>query len=133
MGWPDAIEAYSVPGDAAGAVATFSIATPDTQSAIRRAWGAVRDRHPQVTFQGSFLHHDWQTYPYSKGTWACPRPAQQQGWHELSDAAPPFVFAGGDLSRRWFGWMDGAVTSGKDAASRTAAYLAGAVVPAALG
>lgn len=133
VGWPDAIEAYTLQGDDAAVLASFGIGLPETQSALARAWASVRERHPELQFNDRYLNHDWIAFPYSKGTWASPRPLQQRGWHDLADNPPPFVFAGGDISRRWFGWMEGAVTSGKDAASRLMRYLEGKPVPPATG
>lgn len=46
---------------------------------------------------------------------------------ELSSHEPLLPFAGGDLSRRWIGWADGAVTSGADAAKLALMYLDGRV------
>jgi len=53
--------------------------------------------------------------------------------HQLADNPPPVVFAGGDVSRRWYGWMEGAVTSGVDSAQRVQAFLAQASVSPAAG
>ena len=41
--------------------------------------------------------------------------------HALADMPPPVVFAGGDVSRGWYGWMEGQ-TSGRDAANRIVTY-----------
>jgi len=58
-------------------------------------------------------------------------PGQATGIHALSNMPPPCLFAGGDLSRGWYGWMEGAVTSGQDAALRAHAFLkSGALIPA---
>jgi len=52
-----------------------------------------------------------------------PTPGQAAGWYDLASVPGPCFFAGGDLSRRWVGWMDGALTSGADAAERALEYL----------
>jgi len=67
------------------------------------------------------------------GTWVTPRPGQASGLHALADLDGPCFVAGGDVSRRWFGWMDGAITSGEDVARRVATLLQGASVPPARG
>lgn len=51
------------------------------------------------------------------------RVGQGRGWYELASQPGPCFFAGGDLSRLWIGWMDGALTSGTDAAGRALAYV----------
>jgi monoamine oxidase len=61
--------------------------------------------------------HDWVGDPFSKGTWFAPPP----GW-EIGDAKGQvasegrLAFAGGDIARAGAGWIEGAISSGKDAA-----------------
>jgi len=122
-GWPDAIEVYSKQGTHSIAVASFSVAEPDHAQALNRAWTSVRQYHPEIELGTDFLSHDWVEDPFARGTWLSSRPGQAPGWHQLADMPPPVLFAGGDLSRRWYGWMEGAVTSGQDAARRLIDYL----------
>ncbi|MGI5328725.1 flavin monoamine oxidase family protein [Actinomadura nitritigenes] len=132
-GWPDAIEAYSVPGARRTAVACFGLAEPSHEAGLRRAWTALSARHPVIGEKLETLSHDWASDEFARGTWHAARPGQAPGWHELSAAPGPFFFAGGDLSRRWFGWMDGAITSGADTARRAVAFVQGRPVPEARG
>ena len=68
------------------------------------------------------MSHDWLVDPFAKGFWLSCAPGQARGLHQLADTPPPCVFAGGDLSRGWYGLMEGAVTSGHDVAARALAY-----------
>ncbi len=131
VGWPDAIEVYSRAGSHSDVICTFGVAVPDHETALERGWSAVNQRHPEVRFSGAFLSHDWVQDPFARGTWLSMAPGQARGIHALSNMPPPCLFAGGDLSRRWYGWMEGAVTSGQDAALRAHAFLeSGALIPA---
>lgn len=132
-GWPNAVEVYSRKGTLSSAIATFAVADPSHDAALEQSWRSVRSRHPEVQWHNDFLSHDWLTDPLAQGTWLAAAPGQHQGWHQLADHPPPIVFAGGDLSRLWYGWMEGAVTSGQDSAERTLAYLAQAPVRPAAG
>ncbi len=122
VGWPHAVEVYSRDGIRSRAVCTFAVATPDHSQALKHSWDAVLERHPEITFTGEFLSHDWLSDPFARGSWLSAAPDQFRGLHQLADMPPPCVFAGGDLSRGWYGWMEGAVTSGADAAKRILAY-----------
>ncbi|MFJ7213682.1 flavin monoamine oxidase family protein [Amycolatopsis sp. NPDC098790] len=128
-GWPDAIEVYAVPGTATAAVARFSLGEPGHDAALERARAAMARRHPELGAELETFSHDWITDEYARGTWHAATPGQAPGWHELAATPGPFFVAGGDVSRRWFGWMDGAITSGADAAVRAAAFVAGRPVP----
>ncbi len=131
VGWPDAIEVYSRAGSQSDAICTFGVALPDHETALERGWSAVNQRHPDVRFLGAFLSHDWVQDPFARGTWLSMAPGQATGIHALSNMPPPCLFAGGDLSRRWYGWMEGALTSGQDAARRAHGFLeSGALIPA---
>ncbi|MFF3501229.1 flavin monoamine oxidase family protein [Streptomyces sp. NPDC003247] len=132
-GWPDAVEAYAVSGASHVAVASFGVAEPSHEQALERAWAALHARHPEIGHTVETLSHDWVGDELAQGTWHTARPGQASGWHALAQMAGPFFFAGGDLSRRWFGWMDGAITSGADAAVRAAAFVRGLAVPEARG
>ncbi|MFF0698530.1 flavin monoamine oxidase family protein [Streptomyces tendae] len=132
-GWPDAIEAYAVPGKHRTAVACFGVAEPNHEAALQRGWTALKRRHPEIGDELQTLSHDWVGDELARGTWHTARPGQAAGWHDLARMPGPFFFAGGDLSRRWFGWMDGAITSGADAAVRAAAFVCDDEVPDARG
>jgi monoamine oxidase len=132
MGWPDAVEAYAAPGTRTAAVATFGIAEPSHEAAVDRGWEALARRHPGLEL-GARLSHDWTADPLTRGTWHAARPGQAAGWHDLANVSGPCFFAGGDVSRRWVGWMDGALTSGGDVAERVCAFLNGRPVPPARG
>ena len=122
IGWPDAVEAYCRAGEHSIALCTFTVASPNHDQALSRSWQALGERHPDILFQGNYLSHDWVCDPYAKGTWLSCVPQQAKDLHTLADMPPPVVFAGGDVSRGWYGWMEGAVTSGRDAAERITTY-----------
>ena len=122
LGWPRAVEVYCRASAQHTAICTFSVAIPDHASALEENWRALQSRHPEVLYSGEFLSHDWLGDPYARGSWLSCAPGQARGLHQLADTPPPCVFAGGDLSRGWYGWMEGAVTSGCDAAARVLAY-----------
>ena len=123
IGWPYAVEVYSRAGPLSDVVCTFAVAEPDHPKALARSWTEVERRHRDTALSGSFLSHDWITDPYARGTWLSGAPGQLSGLHELSDMPPPCLFAGGDVSRGWYGWMEGAVTSGRDVAHRLNVFL----------
>ena len=130
-GWPDVPESYGVPCTEGTSVAAFQLVKAnDSQIATSTALATLQERHPDASFDvESALSHDWVSDRYSRGTWHTARVGQVNGWYDLAAQAGPCFFAGGDLSRRWVGWMDGALTSGVDAGQRAAAYLSGAPVP----
>lgn len=131
-GWPDAVEVYSRSGQQSAAICTFAVASPDHDQALNQSWQALCERHPEVALQDDYRSHDWTRDPYARGTWLSCAPGQVAGLHALVDMPPPIVFAGGDLSRGWYGWMEGAVTSGCDAAHRILAHRRdGSMMPAA--
>lgn len=117
-GWPHAVEVYSRRGCDADALCTFAVASPDHDEALRQSWLSVEQRHPEVALSDARLSHDWVTDPYSRGSWLSSAPGQMRGLHQLADMPAPCFFTGGDLSRGWYGWMEGAVTSGRDVAAR---------------
>lgn len=133
FGWPEAVETYTMSGPSGAAIAGFGVGRssgPATADAAVLA--AVTARHPSLRLREP-LWHDWNDDPFSRGTWYCARPGQAEGWFELASVAGPCLFAGGDLSRRWAGWMDGAITSGADAAHRARAFLDGSADAGASG
>ena len=128
--WPSAIEVYSRGGARSDAMCTFAVAQPNHDEALAESWRTLATRHPNVTLHEHQLSHDWVTDPFSRGSWLSSAPGQVRGLHELADMPPPVLFVGGDLSRGWYGWMEGAVTSGKDAAARLLAWSRDEVMPA---
>jgi len=122
-GWPQAVEVYARRGAKSGAVCTFAVADPNHADALAASWHALEARHPNVTVLEATVSHDWVEDPYARGTWLSSAPGQFQGFKDLADAPPPCVFIGGDVSRRWYGWMEGAITSGRDGADRVHQFL----------
>ena len=122
LGWPRAAEVYCRASAQHTAFCTFLVAIPDHASALEENWRALQSRHPLVLYGGDFLSHDWLGDPYAKGSWLSCAPGNARGLHQLADRPPLRVFAAGDLSIGWCGWMEGAVTSGHDAAARALAY-----------
>lgn len=124
IGWPDVPESYGVPTADGHQVAAFQLAPDaDTYAAARQAVAELRGRHPGARFADEVVVHDWLTGPHSMGTWCAATAGQQAGLHDLAAHPAPCLFAGGDVSRRWAGWMDGALTSGVDAAARAIAFV----------
>jgi monoamine oxidase len=69
--------------------------------------------------------HDWVVDPFSRGTWAAPRPDTWIRWlPELDRPEGRVAFAGGDIARGWQGYLDGAIETGLRAARETDAILA---------
>jgi monoamine oxidase len=130
--WPGVVETYSRAGTDGFALASFQLrqGTADEQTASLQADLAVV--YPEASF-GEWLWHDWCDDPYARGTWCAARPSQDGQWYSLASHVGPLFFAGSDISRRWSGWMDGAITSGTDTTYRALAYLDGTEVPPASG
>ena len=133
VGWPHAVEVYSRSGSRSDAICTFAVAKPDHDEALAESWRVLAARHPDSAFHQQRLSHDWMADPFSRGSWLSSAPDQMRGLHELADMPPPVLFAGGDLSRGWYGWMEGAVTSGKDVATRLLGYASDDTAPPATG
>lgn len=133
VGWPHAVEVYSRHGSRSDAICTFAVAEPDHDKALSESWRTLSTRHPDMTLHEHHLSHDWVTDPFSRGSWLSSAPGQVRGIHELADMPPPVLFAGGDLSRGWYGWMEGAVTSGRDVAMRALAFARDGIAPPAAG
>ena len=133
VGWPHAVEVYSRRGARSDAVCTFAVAEPDHDEALAESWRVLATRHRHAVVHEEQLSHDWITDPYARGSWLSSAPGKVRGLHELADIPSPVLFAGGDLSRGWYGWMEGAVTSGRDAATRVLACTGGGSAPPATG
>lgn len=130
-GWPG-VAAYAVPARNGAALAAFQLragSAAEQEAAVTRE---LRQAFPDASLTQP-LWHDWCGDPFARGTWSVPAPGQLAEWHALASHAGPVFFAGGDISRRWLGWMDGAVTSGTDTARRASAFLSGQPVPASQG
>ncbi len=71
--------------------------------------------------------YDWTGDPYAKGTWAAYRPGQLSSSYtslvEPDGAQGLLFYAGSDVARGWAGFMDGAIESGKLAATLVSARL----------
>ena len=132
-GWPHAVEVYSRRGSRSDAVCTFAVADPSHDEALTESWRVLATRHPDVVLHPQHVSHDWISDPFSRGSWLSSAPGQMRGLHELADMPPPVLFAGGDLSRGWYGWMEGAVTSGRDVATRLLASASDDSAPRAAG
>ncbi|MGH3583240.1 MAG: flavin monoamine oxidase family protein [Mycobacterium sp.] len=75
--------------------------------------------------------HDWNSDPWARGSWFCPRPGQLELLSELPTRHGSLVFAGGDLFAADPGSIEGAVRSGADAARALAEQLATSQSPMA--
>jgi monoamine oxidase len=101
-------EAYVIDlGDGEVLVGAFELGAPERLGRY----------HAGARVSGVF-RHDWTTDPFARGTWLATRPGQ---WSRAKAFWKPYgnvVFAGGDLAPRWAGWMEGAVLSGRWAATQ---------------
>jgi monoamine oxidase len=69
-------------------------------------------------------HHDWVRDPFSKGSWVSWAPGDMPAYlAELQTPEDRVVLAGSDISRTWFGWIEGAIESGTSAAAHVLARL----------
>ena len=125
--------AESQVGRAAKGWAVATLTESDHDKALAESWWALSARHPDIVLQQQHLTHDWIADPYSRGSRLSSAPGQVRGLHQLTDMPPPVFFAGGDFSRGWYGWMEGAVTSGRDAATRALACTDDGSAPPAMG
>jgi monoamine oxidase len=69
--------------------------------------------------------HDWVTDPFSKGTWLAVPPTwfSDGTFERLREPEGRLVFAGSDIAGEGAGWIEGAVGSGREAATMAAALL----------
>jgi monoamine oxidase len=85
---------------------------PDDRAAVARA---VRAYFPEASLIDSEWH-DWNTDPYARGTWRTALPGHRP--HDTAnDPDSPLQFAGADIGRRAQGWIEGALSSGAEAAA----------------
>jgi monoamine oxidase len=131
-GWPGVVEAYAVPARDGVALAAFQLRSGSVSEQEAAVTRELEQAFPAASLTPG-RWHDWCGDPFARGTWSVPAPGQLAQWHALASQAGPVFFAGGDISRRWLGWMDGAVTSGADTAHRVSAFLGGQPVPASRG
>jgi monoamine oxidase len=122
VGWPGMAESYTFPGTEGLAAGGFLLTDSSTQQLEATFLRDIRRHFPDLE-PGKLLWHNWVTDPHAQGSWHCARPGQSHALHRLAGASPPLIFAGGDVTGEWVGWMDGAVTSGKAAAVRLHDYL----------
>jgi monoamine oxidase len=71
--------------------------------------------------------HDWVTDPFSKGTWLAVPPTwfSDGTFDRLREPEGRLLFAGSDIAGEGAGWIEGAVGSGREAATVAAALLGG--------
>ncbi|MDY7102277.1 MAG: FAD-dependent oxidoreductase [Actinomycetota bacterium] len=85
-----------------------------------RIGDAVRTFFPRVRVLGSFTH-DWLADERFAGTWTAIAPGEWATYRRAPLVHGRLAFAGGDLSPRWRGWIEGAVRSGRETAARLTA------------
>ena len=78
---------------------------------------AVHQHIPGAKVVSSFAH-DWSHDPFARGSWMV-NPVGQLSCHGSDLRAPEgrLLFAGSDIATRWIGWIDGAVETGRIAAT----------------
>jgi monoamine oxidase len=80
----------------------------------------IYDRRIEVA---DVLGYDWQSDPYSRGTWCTLRPGQfSRDIPALRRPTNGIFFAGADLARSWQGNIDGAIETGIRAGRGAAAH-----------
>jgi len=87
---------------------------------VAEAGEALRCYVPEARALG-VIAHDWVADPWAKGSYLATRP----GWAaEVVPALPVpegrLTFAGSDIAREGAGWIEGAITSGREAAVQAA-------------
>lgn len=79
---------------------------------------------PGVDVQ-AYLTHDWMNDPLAKGTWSCWGPNSMSRYlQELQKPHGSVFFASADWANGWRGFVDGALKSGKAAATEVVNMLA---------
>jgi monoamine oxidase len=68
--------------------------------------------------------HDWIGDPWSKGTWLALPPGWSSTFPALSEHEGRLAVAGSDIARDGAGWIEGAVSSGREAAAHALSVLA---------
>jgi monoamine oxidase len=69
--------------------------------------------------------HDWVRDPFAKGTWMAWRPGwfADGRWRLVAEPEGRLVFAGSDIAQEGAGWIEGAISSGHEAASTARTLL----------
>ena len=89
----------------------------------RAVLAAVREFVPEATLIESF-GYDWNSDPYSRGTWCMYRPhVLTHDLRELQRAEGNVHFCGSDIADGWRGFIDGAIESGLRVGQRVAGQL----------
>ena len=87
----------------------------DDDDAVQRA---LRVHVPRADLIGS-MSHDWNSDPYSRGTWAVYRPGWvSRHYDEFQRDQGRVLFGSGDHGEGWRGFIDGAIGGGIRAAQR---------------
>ena len=83
----------------------------------------VRTIVPGATVR-AFRAHSWSRDRWSMGGWGLRRPNQLiRQWPAIQQRHGRMAFASGDVSAAWHGYIDGAITSGKNSASQVLSIL----------
>src|SRR6188472_81505 len=127
-GWHTPVNAGFVPGPGDGEQLFMGFSVQDRVD-LRddaAAAAAVRAHVPDVEIVETG-GHDWITDPYSKGTWLAVPPTwfSDGTFERLREPEGRLLFAGSDIASEGAGWIEGAVGSGRDAATAAAALLGG--------
>lgn len=81
------------------------------------AVAAVFRKHiPEIEEVLEVRSHSWGNDRFSRGGNSCPRPEQLELLESVRNITGPVAFAGADVARGWFGYIDGAIESGIHAA-----------------
>ena len=127
LAWPELPEVYSHPSDPT-LIAAFGMSDLVATAEPQFIQDSLRELLPEVRVDA--VHgHDWTADPLSRGTWLAVRSGQHRPVAALRDWRGRVVFAGADLDTGWAGWMDGAITSGRRAASELGVLSQAGVSP----
>lgn len=125
LGWGPALQAV-IPMRSEGAARIVigfdglrSIGAPRDASSVERV---LREYFPKTRVLAADSH-DWNADPYSKGAWLAWRPGWGKFIEELARPEGLLAFAGSDVALEGAGYMDGAITSGSQAAAYTRGLL----------
>lgn len=135
MGWPGIVEC-TVIGEVTeetgkrSIMASFGLA-PDLAVDRAELLQAGLDKLELGATVEEIYGHDWIGDPFSKGTWLALRPGQAPDLAHVETRWGAIHLAGADFAPVWSGWVDGAVESGRTAASEVDAALTGQQEPVA--
>jgi monoamine oxidase len=124
VGWGTPLQAAIVGVAAAGGhvVTGFSgegTIDPHDTDAVQ---GAIRRFAPRARVVASD-GHDWIGDPWSKGTWIALPPGWSSTFPSLSEHEGRLAVAGSDVASDGAGWIEGAVSSGREAAAHAQSIL----------